>query len=103
MSEAPKRIWAARGLYTAEPGGFSPERTEYILAPEHDRLMAEKTAEIEAAYARGYHDCQERGITEGRLVIVDSPELTLLRAEIARLRAGVGALLHVSDVLRREP
>lgn len=41
MSEAPKRIWAARGLYSSNPDGYWPPRPEYILASEHARIVAE--------------------------------------------------------------
>lgn len=49
--DAPKRIWAWSGVASGLAGTWGvtryPDNSEhYILAAEHDRLMAEKDAEI---------------------------------------------------------
>ena len=57
MSDAPKRIWAwphFDGWITGDwsANTYHDDRTvEYVRADEHDRLMAEKDAEIEAIQA----------------------------------------------------
>lgn len=93
MTEAPNRIWATiNGARSVLPGtdqyliggweGAPREHgREYILAAEHHRIVAEKDAEIEAAYARGFHDAQEKAMVEGRLVVEDSAEIARLTAE----------------------
>ena len=95
--DAPKRIWV--NPVTTDRGAFEEGEwydgrgatlmatSEYILAAEHARLVAEKDAEIEEAFARGVNWAQEKAKVEGRLVIVDSPELVNLRTEIARLES----------------
>jgi tRNA(Ile2) C34 agmatinyltransferase TiaS len=55
-------------------------------ADQADARIAELEAEVEAAYARGYHDCQKRGIIKGDVTIIESPRMAELEAEVARLR-----------------
>lgn len=62
MTEAPKLIWAwphFDGWITGDwsANTYHDERTvEYILAAEHDRIVAEKDAEIAAARDKALED-----------------------------------------------
>lgn len=58
--------------------------------------------EAESAYARGFHDAQTKARVEGKLVIVDSPELVELRAEIARLKELVQDRYGMLEAYSRE-
>lgn len=42
--------------------------------------------QVETAYVRGFHDAQEKAKVEGKLVLIDSPEIASLRDENAKLR-----------------
>ena len=104
--DAPKRIMAwsddAPGLAGTWSVTRYPENAEpYILAAEHDRIVAEKDAEIEEAFARGVNWAQEKAKVEGRLVIVDSPELVNLRTEIARLREAMDGAYERAEKRRK--
>ena len=109
--DAPKRIWV--NPVTTDRGAFEEGEwydgrgatlmatSEYILAAEHARLVAEKDAEIEEAFARGVNWAQEKAKVEGRLVIVDSPELVNLRTEIARLREAMDGAYERAEKRRK--
>lgn len=60
MSDAPKKIWTwpgANGSARMWSETHYPDQVaEYILAAEHDRLMAEKDAEIAAARDKALED-----------------------------------------------
>jgi Lar family restriction alleviation protein len=76
----------SRGPSETSENGAAAAWNDRANCAEHARLMAEKDAEIEEAFARGVNWAQERAKVEGRLVLVDSPELVHLRDENARLR-----------------
>ena len=125
--EAPKRIWRCAGCGCPPPFdcdcdtnvafGGAPRRSKWksevlvslgypdpdatILAAEHDRIVAEKDAEIEEAFARGVNWAQEKAKVEGRLVIVDSPELVNLRTENARLREAMDGAYERAEKRRK--
>lgn len=58
------------------------------------------TGTYEEAYAHGFRDAQEKAKVEGRLVIVDSPELAALRARIAELEAENARLNALCDHMK---
>ena len=63
------------------------------LAPD---LAAEVLAlrdQVETAYVRGFHDAQEKAKVEGKLVLIDSPEIVSLRDENAKLREALRELV----------
>ena len=83
-ANAPERIWAFRagpmgGLFIGKKE-VGPNVAEYVLSTHYDELVA---AAHEEAFARGANWAQEKARVEGRLVIVDSPELAKLRADLA--------------------
>lgn len=93
MTEAPKRIWAwphFDGWITGDwsANTYHDERTvAYILAAEHDRLMAEKDAEIERL----------REALGAELAAARNQALDDLRALVIEDEEGVGDTLTVGS------
>jgi len=100
-ANAPERIKAWMQPYFSEIGSWSttryPEVTiEYVLSTHCDELVA---AADEEAFARGANWAQEKARVEGRLVIVDSPELATLRADLAEAQAKIARLTMIANEL----
>lgn len=105
-ANAPERIWMTaedRGaswsgafrafrcsdLDHSNDDGPNPDYPEYVLSTHCDELVA---AAEEEAFARGANWAKEKARVEGRLVIVDSPELATLRADLAEAREKIARL-----------
>lgn len=112
-ANAPERIWmTAEDRGASWPGAFrafrcsdldhsnddgpNPDYPEYVLSTHCDELVA---AADEEAFARGANWAQEKARVEGRLVIVDSPELATLRADLAEANAKIARLTEAANAL----
>lgn len=88
-------------------GPVSDARAADIIA----RLTAELVEALEraeTAYARGFHDAQEKAKIEGRWTVVNNPELAEARAEkesayAVGFAAGIEAAANLMQTLHRSP
>lgn len=84
----------SRDFKHGAPRWMEGKRLEYVLATHCDELVA---AAEEEAFARGANWAKEKARVEGRLVIVDSPELATLRADLAEAREKIARLTEALE------
>ncbi len=78
----------------------TPDNARAALTSYGERMRAEGAeAADEEAFARGANWAQEKARVEGRLVIVDSPELATLRADLPEARAKIARLTEAANAL----
>lgn len=76
----------------------TPTNARAALTARDERMRAEGAeAADEEAFARGANWAQEKARVEGRLVIVDSPELATLRADLAEAQAKIARLTEALE------
>ncbi len=80
----------------------APDDALAALTARDERMQAEGVA-YEESFARGANWAQEKARVEGRLVVVDSPELAKLRADLAEAQAKIARLAEALEILRDNP
>ena len=76
----------------------TPDDARAALTAYGERMKVEGAkAAHEEAFARGANWAQEKARVEGRLVVVDSPELAKLRADLAEAQAKIARLTEALD------